>query len=517
MIFREEDLQQIKAKGLTKEKVEEQLKIFERGNISVNILAAATTRYGIQQFSESQKDELEKYYEANKSGFDIVKFIPASGAATRMFKDLHRFLEEFDAEKESISDFLSRTKNENLTRFFSRMEKLPFYKRAVNNAMESQPGFNGLSDEAKKFTLVRTILHSPGLNFSDYPKGLVPFHGYGDHLATAFEEHLFEASKYAAVNGVAKLHFTVSQGHKEKFEAEFEAIKKRMEHKTQIDFEITYSYQNPQTDTIAADDSNEAFRTEEGNLFFRPGGHGALIDNLNELQADIVFIKNIDNVVIEAQVEEVAKYKKVLAGKLLELQERCFKFLNDLETENPSEAQIGKVSEFLKKELFLGFRSGFDQLSEEKKLQYLKEKLNRPLRVCGMVKNEGEPGGGPFLVQMENGESSLQIIEGAQIDKNNPDQKKIAENATHFNPVDIVCGLKNYLGIPFDLNEFIDPATSFIAEKNMDGRPLKALELPGLWNGAMAKWNTVFVEVPVTTFNPVKTVTDLLKPSHQVQ
>ena len=252
-------------------------------------------------------------------------------------------------------------------------------------------------------------------------------------------------------------------------------------------------------------------------MFFRPGGHGALIDNLNELKADIVFIKNIDNVVIETQVEEVAKYKKVLAGKLLKLQEHCFKILKDLEAENPSETLNTEISEFLKNELFLGFKSGFDQLSEEQKIQYLKEKLNRPLRVCGMVKNEGEPGGGPFLVKMENGESSLQIIEGAQIDKNNPDQKSVAENATHFNPVDIVCGLKNYLGNSFDLNEFVDPSTSFIAQKNKDGKPLKALELPGLWNGAMAKWNTVFVEVPVSTFNPVKTVANLLKPSHQVK
>ncbi|MFO8147608.1 MAG: DUF4301 family protein [Gillisia sp.] len=517
MITREEDLKQIEAKGLTKEKVEEQLRIFERGNISVNILAAATVGNGIQQFSESQKNELEKYFDANKSGFDIIKFVPASGAATRMFKDLHKFLEEFDAEKESISDFLSRHKNQNLKRFFSEIEKLPFYKRAVNNAVESQPGFHSLSDDAKKYILVRTILYAPGLNLSDYPKGLVPFHNYSDHVATAFEEHLYEASKYTDIDGISKLHFTVSLGHKEKFEAEFDAIKKRIIQKAQVKFEITYSYQNPKTDTIAVDDSNEPFRTEEGELFFRPGGHGALIDNLNELKSAVVFIKNIDNVVIETQVEEVAKYKKVLAGKLLKLQECCFKFLKDLETENSSEGLIKEISEFLKKELFLGFKSGFDGLSEMQKLQYLKEKLNRPLRVCGMVKNEGEPGGGPFLVQMENGESSLQIIEGAQIDKNNPDQKKIAENATHFNPVDIVCGLKNYLGTSFDLNEFIDPETSFIAEKNKDGKPLKALELPGLWNGAMAKWNTVFVEVPVTTFNPVKTVTDLLKPSHQVK
>ena len=517
MISREEDLKQIEAKGLTKEKVEEQLRIFERGNISVNIIAAATIGDGIQQFSESQKDELAEYYDANMSGFDIIKFIPASGAATRMFKDLHELLEEFDAEKESISDFLSRNKNENLKRFFSQIEKLPFYKQALDNAMESQPGFDSLSDDEKKFTLVNSILYAPGLNLSDYPKGMVPFHNNGEYVATAFEEHLFESAKYAAINGVAKLHFTVSEGHKEKFEAEFDSIEKRIAQKTQVKFEVTYSYQNPKTDTIAVTDLNEPFRTEEGKLFFRPGGHGALIDNLNELKAAVVFIKNIDNVVIETQVEEVAKYKKVLAGKLLKLQERCFKFLKVLETKNPSEALIKETSEFLKKDLFLGFKSGFEELSEEQKLEYLKEKLNRPLRVCGMVKNEGEPGGGPFLVKMENGESSLQIIEGAQIDKNNPDQKKIAENATHFNPVDIVCGLKNYEGTYFDLNEFVDPSTSFTAEKDKDGKPLKALELPGLWNGAMAKWNTVFVEVPVSTFNPVKTVTDLLKPSHQVK
>lgn len=516
MNFTEEDKQQIEEKGLTKEKVEQQLAIFKRGNIAVNILAAATAGNGIQQLSNDQKKELSQYYETKKSGLEILKFVPASGAATRMFKDLHKFLAEFDAEKESISDYLSRAKNQNLNRFFSEINKLPFYERAVSNARESQPGFDNLSEDAKKYELVKTMLFSPGLNLSDFPKGLVPFHSYDNYVATAFEEHLYETTKYAEVNGSVKLHFTVSEEHKQKFEVEFDGIKNRIRNQTGANFEITYSYQNPETDTVAADDELNPFRTADGNMFFRPGGHGALIDNLNQLSADLIFVKNIDNVVVESKADEIAEYKKLLAGKLLKLQEKCFSYVRQLEEGNFSEGVSSEILGFLKEELFIGFKSGFGQLSEEEKRKYIIDRLNRPLRVCGMVKNEGEPGGGPFLVKMENGESSLQIIESSQIDTSDPQQVKIAQNATHFNPVDIVCGTRDRNGKAFDLNNFVDPSTSFIAEKTKEGRPLKALELPGLWNGGMAHWNSVFVEVPVSTFNPVKTVADLLKPSHQV-
>lgn len=515
MKFTEADIAQIENNGLKEKDVEDQIKIFQRGNLAVKIEAAATVGNGIRQFPPNERENFISFYEEKKEGLEILKFVPASGAATRMFKVVHKFLEEFDTGTETLSSYLERSTNNNLKLFFDNLEKMPFYDQALNNSRESQPGFNSLTEEAQKFTLVQTMLFSPGLNLSNYPKGLVPFHNYKKYVATAFEEHLYEAAEYAAVNGLAKLHFTVSEGHKEKFMAEFERIQNRVEECTDTKFKISYSYQDPRTDTIAVDSNNEPFRTNEGKLLFRPGGHGALIDNLNSLNADLVFIKNIDNVVLLNKAQEVAKYKKMLAGNLLQLQEKAFKFLKDIEEKNISVLDLQEIQSFIEDELFAKFEHGFFEVSVEEKMKRIKEILNRPLRVCGMVKNEGEPGGGPFLVHMGNGSKTLQIIESAQIDHNDPQQQEIARNATHFNPVDIVCGLKNYKGEKFDLREYIDPSTSFIAEKSMDGKPLKALELPGLWNGAMAKWNTVFIEVPVTTFNPVKTVVDLLKPSHQ--
>ena len=512
-----EDLEQIGKQGISQSKIEEQLEIFKRGNIPVNIEAAATVGKGILRYSDDEKQELSQYYTTQKDKLDILKFVPASGAATRMFKALHVFLKEFDPEKESLTNYISKSNNSSLKQFFDGIENLPFYKRAVSHAREAQPGFDSLTDEAKKYLLVQTMLFSPGLDLGNYPKGLVPFHNYQEYVATAFEEHLYEAAEYAAVNGVAKIHFTVSAEHKEKFESEYDRIRSRVEEKTGIRFEISYSFQDPKTDTIATTDQNEPFRAEDGRLFFRPGGHGALIENLNDLQADLVFIKNIDNVVPASRIKEVAEYKKMLAGRLLKLQERAFSYSRSLSKNQPAETGIKEIQKFIEEELFSKFAPGFEQLSPEEKINRIQDRLNRPLRVCGMVKNEGEPGGGPFLVNMEDGSRSLQIIEGAQIDEDDPQQKEIAQNATHFNPVDIVCGLRNYKGESFDLNKYVDPSTSFIANKTKDGKPLKALELPGLWNGAMAKWNTVFVEVPVSTFNPVKTVADLLKPSHQVK
>lgn len=516
MKLSKEDIEQIENKGLSKEKIEEQIEIFKRGNIPVNILAAATLGNGIKEYAEEEKQEYSNYYDAHKKGLEIMKFVPASGAATRMFKALHVFLQEYDPQQQSIDAYLSRSENKKLKRFMLGLKDLPFYEKAVNYAKKDHPGFNDLTPDAQKYELVHTILFSPGLNLSNLPKGLVPFHDYHTYIATPFEEHLFEAAEYCAVNGKAKIHFTVSKGDKKKFEAEYDEFKSRLESKTNKKFEISFSYQDPKTDTIAVDEKNEPFRTQEGTLFFRPGGHGALIENLNDLDADLVFIKNIDNVVIASRVKEIAAYKKILAGKLLKLQLKCFSYLNTLDSKPISAETFSKIATFLEDELLRRLRSGFEDLSEDEKIRYLHEKLDRPLRVCGMVRNEGEPGGGPFLVQMENGETSLQIVESAQIDESDPEQQKIAQNATHFNPVDLVCGIKNYKGEAFDLKEYVDPATNFIADKTSDGKKLKALELPGLWNGGMAGWNTVFVEVPVSTFNPVKTVADLLKPTHQV-
>lgn len=517
MKLTKEDIGSIEKNGLDPERIKEQLKIFERGNVPVNIEAAATVGNGINQYTGEQMRELIRIYNERMKDLDILKFVPASGAATRMFKALHLFLKQFEPGKDNIKAYLDEKGDDSLKSFFKGIERLPFYKDALNKAREINSGFDKLNEDEKKYHLVKTMMSTAGLGLSDLPKGLVPFHNYGDYTATAFEEHLYEAAEYAAVNNVAKLHFTVAPGDKEKFEEECNRISSRVQEKTGTRFIVSYSFQNPNTDTIAVDENNEPFRTQEGELFFRPGGHGALIENLNEQKADVVFIKNIDNVVIPSKVKELADCKKMLAGKMLQLQERSFRYLRRLEEGNITSQELVEIMEFINKELFAAFAEGFDTLSEEERVEGLIDRLNRPLRVCGMVKNEGEPGGGPFLVNMPNGTKSLQIIEGAQIDDNDPAQQKIARNATHFNPVDIVCGFKNYLGEIFDLQQFIDPSTSFIANKTKDGKPLKALELPGLWNGAMARWNTVFIEVPVETFNPVKTVADLLKPSHQVK
>ncbi len=510
MNFSAKDILQIEEKGLTTEEVKEQIAIFKRGNIKVNIIEAATVGKGISRFEPSEKKSLIRYFDDEKAKYSLLKFVPASGAATRMFKALHNFAEEFDPEKQDLRGYLDNKGDKDLQRFFNHIEELPFYDHALEKAKMNHSDFEDRSNDAKNLLMVKTMLEPDGLYLSNLPKGLVPFHKYDSHIATAFEEHLIEAAKYLSVKGVAKLHFTVGEGDKEKFQGEWKEIWQRVEEKTGVKLEIEYSYQDPKTDTIAVDNNNEPFRTEEGDLFFRPGGHGALIENLNQLEEEIVFIKNIDNVVTEDSVQNVVDHKKMLGGKLFQVRKSIFEYLKILDSGEVSKEKLKEIKNFLNEDLYV---KNADE--ENVDASYLKEKLDRPLRVCGMVKNEGEPGGGPFLVKDKEGEISLQIIEGAQIDNDNPEQAKTAREATHFNPVDIVCSLRDHEGGSYDLNDYVDEDMSFIADKTKDGKPLKALERPGLWNGGMAKWNTIFVEVPVETFNPVKTVSDLLKDSHQ--
>lgn len=510
MKFSEKDILQINEKGINTKEVEEQIAIFKRGNLKVDITEAATIGKGISKVDEAEKKDLISIYNSEKKNYSVLKFVPASGAASRMFKALHNFADEFDPENQSLRDYLDETGDQDLQRFFNNIDKLPFYDKAKKKTKALHSNYDEQSHDAQSKLLVKTILESDGLYLSNLPKGLVPFHKYDGHVATAFEEHLFEAAKYLEVDGKVKLHFTVADGDKEKFEGEWKEIRERVEDRTGVKFEIEYSYQNPKTDTIAVDNNFEPFRTEENDLFFRPGGHGALIENMNQLDEEIVFVKNIDNVVTEDMVRLVADYKKMLGGKLLKVRARVFEYQKMLEAGEVGDDKLKEIQQFLEQELYVR-----NSASQKPTADYLKSKLDRPLRVCGMVKNEGEPGGGPFLVKDKEGEISLQIIEGAQIDNNNPEQAKTAREATHFNPVDIVCSLKDHSGKSYDLNEYVDEDMSFIADKTKDGKPLKALERPGLWNGGMAKWNTIFVEVPVQTFNPVKTVSDLLKESHQ--
>ena len=516
MNFTKDDVGHIEKKGLTTGEVEKQIDIFRRGNIVVNIREAATTKNGILSFSDPEAEELRGVYDTKRDSLDALKFVPASGAATRMFKAFYNFVKEYDPAKETMDEYLDRKDNSKLSMFFNKLEKLPFYGEVKQKAQKANPDFNKLSRDEQSYHFVKTMLNEDGANLGELPKGLVPFHRYENHSVTAFEEHLIEAADYASSNGKARIHFTVAEEHRQKFEEEFHKIRERVEAQTGLKYEVSYSYQDPKTDTVAVTVENEPFRDEDGNIFFRPGGHGALIENLNNREADLIFIKNIDKVVIPKYRTLLADNKKMLAGKLLQLQEKTFKYLKKMEEGNISDDELEKIILFMQKELNSGLGTDFKSIEKKEKIAALKQKLNRPMRVCGMVKNEGEPGGGPFWVTHKNGDISLQIVESSQIDHDNYQQSKIANEATHFNPVDVVCSKKDYKGENFDLPEYVDEETSFIAEKTKDGKELKALERPGLWNGGMADWITIFVEVPVEIFNPVKTVADLLKPTHQV-
>lgn len=516
MKFTEKDILQIKDKGLTLAKVQSQVGLFETGLPFVNLTAAATIGDGIVRCSEEEKENYISYFDTNKDAISIAKFVPASGAATRMFKTLFRFIEEYDPKHETINSFVNKNKDADLSLFLVGMEKLPFYDRIVQQMAKFYPDYASLSNDEQKLLFTKTMLDNDKMNYGFYPKGLLPFHAYKEHLATAFEEHLFEAALYASTNKVSVLHFTISERYLNIFDEEFKRIQDIVEGKTGTQFKISFSYQKESTDTIAVTPHNEPFREEDGQLTFRPSGHGALLGNLNQLDADVIFIKNIDNVVVYKYENEVAEYKKMLAGMLLEIQEQVFKYVDLLTTDQVTETHILTIAEFLGNKLNVVISGEFEKYSTKYQIDYLLDKLNKPIRVCGMVKNEGEPGGGPFWVKGENGQTTLQIIESAQIDKKSKPQKDILKNSTHFNPVDLVCGIKNSKGEIFDLQEFVDPKTAFITMKTKSGKDLKALELPGLWNGSMAGWNTIFVEVPLITFNPVKTVTDLLKPTHQI-
>jgi len=510
--FTSEDIKQIENNGLTVEKVISQIQLFKTGITPTNIKDAATIKNGILNFSTAEKRAFITYFESQKESVSIMKFIPSSGAASRMFKFLFKFLKEFNPKKESINSYINKNKVPEMTLFLFGLEKFPFYKKAKTLLPLN---YEQLTDDEKAITFVKVILDKDKLNYGNQPKGLLPFHQYKNEISTAFQEHLFEAASYASKNNKARLHFTISENHKTKFKEELSQIQEHVSIKTNCTFDISFSFQKQQTDTIAVTPKNEAFRDDDDKLSFRPSGHGALIENLNDINEDLIFIKNIDNVVAANLSETIASYKKMLGGILLKTQDKAFEYQDRLENHSVSEQEIITIANFIANTLNVVINPEFEKYSNKYQIEYLVEKLNRPIRVCGMVKNEGEPGGGPFWVKSENGTTSLQIVESAQINKKNKSQKAILKSATHFNPVDLVCGVKNYKGEKYNLLEYIDVNTGFISAKTKLGKNLKALELPGLWNGAMANWNTIFVEVPIETFNPVKTVNDLLKPAHQ--
>lgn len=518
MSFTENDIKQIKTKGLTVQQVKSQIELFKTEIPFANVAEAAIIDNGIISLSDTAIKENVARFEAEKNDLDLVKFVPASGAATRMFKFLYKFLKEYNPEEQSINSYINKSKLKEMSLFMVGLEKFPFYEQVIERLKSNGVDFDSLTDSKKIFHFAQTMLDESQLNFGNQPKGLLPFHQYhSSHISTAFEEHLYEAALYASTDNKAELHFTISERYKDKFDEEFKRIEEYVENSTGVSFNISFSYQHESTDTIAVTLDNEPFREEDGSMLLRPSGHGALLRNLNAIDADIIFIKNIDNVVVKDYKHQVAKYKKVLAGILLKLQSQAFEYLKHLDKESIINEDLHRIEIFLSEDMCIKISSEYKKYSDTYKIEYLKEKLNRPIRICGMVKNEGEPGGGPFWVRDMHGNLSLQIVESAQINLKNKSQKDILTNATHFNPVDLVCGVKNYKGEKFDLENFVDHNAAFITMKTKVGKDLKALELPGLWNGSMAYWNTIFVEVPIITFNPVKTVNDLLKAPHQIK
>ncbi|MEP1488188.1 MAG: DUF4301 family protein [Algibacter sp.] len=516
MKFSEKDIVQIENKGITIEQVNAQIARIKNGMSYSNLVSTATIGDGIESYNEREVQNFIKFYHAKQERLNIIKFVPASGAASRMFKFLFQFLKNFDASKEGIHDYIERT-NDVLTKtFISNLERFPFHEQVLSKLKETHPNFDSLSESDKYVQFVKTMLDEKSLNYSFFPKGLLPFHKYEEGALTAFQEHLFESTLYTSSNNKANLHFTVSENHHDYFNSELAKFKKALEEKTNTTFNIAFSYQKEATEVLALTTENTIYRNEDDSILFRPAGHGALLENLNDLNNDIIFIKNIDNIIVAEKNREVSDYKKLLAGVLLEAQEQAFEFLKQLGTNSVSDDSIKTITDFASNKMNLVLDNAFTAYSLEEKRVYLHDKLNRPIRVCGMVKNEGEPGGGPFWVKDENGNISLQIVESAQIDLQNESQLDILKNATHFNPVDLVCGVKNYKDEKFNLLDFVDPEAAFITMKTQSGTDIKALELPGLWNGSMAYWNSIFVEVPLETFNPVKTVNDLLKPAHQV-
>ena len=503
-----EDKELLAKKGISEEKIAEQLACFEKGFPFLKLSAAASVENGgIMLAAEADQQRYLVAWDAYKEGDKkIVKFVPASGAASRMFKNMFEFLgADYNVP---TTDFEKK--------FFDHIHNFAFYND-LNAACMDNTGKNidALIAEKNYKAVVANLLEAAGLNYGSLPKGLLKFHRYADGVRTPLEEHLVEGALYAAgKSGDVFVHFTVSTEHRELFQKLVDSKAAEYAAKYGVNYHISFSEQKPSTDTVAADMENKPFRDKDGKLLFRPGGHGALIENLNDLDADVVFIKNIDNVVPDRLKADTVTYKKLLAGVLVTLQKQAFEYLKLLDSGSYRHDELENIIRFVQQQLHCR-RADLKDLEDADLVIYLRKKLNRPMRVCGMVKNVGEPGGGPFLAYNPDGTVSLQILESSQIDMNDAEKKAMFEKGTHFNPVDLVCAVRNYKGEKFNLLNYVDKATGFISYKSKNGKDLKALELPGLWNGSMSDWNTVFVEVPLSTFNPVKTVNDLLREQHQ--
>ena len=494
------DLKQIAQKGISEQQIDTQLGQFKTGFPFLKLEAAAAIGKGIIVPTPIEsKNYVAAWQQYKAQGKRVVKFVPASGAASRMFKDMFAFV---DADYD-----MPTTPFEN--KFFDHIRKFAFYNE-LDAACQKNNGkdIKTLMAVGNYKAIAANMLKAEGLNYGQLPKGLLLFHNYPEGPRTPMEEHLVEGAMYAASNGEAFVHFTVSHEHMELFKQKVAEKANFYSQKYGIRYDITFSEQKPSTDTVAANPDGTPFRNSDGSLLFRPGGHGALIENLNEIDADIIFVKNIDNVVPDRLKADTVAWKQIIAGLLISLQKKAFEYMRILD-EGATDTQLQEIARFVKDSLCV------DPKDNTVDANYLRNKLNRPMRVCGVVKNVGEPGGGPFLTYNQDGTVSLQILESSQIDKSNTEYMDMFTKGTHFNPVDLVCAVKDYQGNPFDLPKFVDKTTGFISQKSKNGKELQALELPGLWNGAMSDWNTIFVEVPLSTFNPVKTVNDLLREQHQ--
>lgn len=511
------DLDQIRDHGLTAEEVERQLRLFADPPPAANLDRPCVPGDGIQVLAPAAMEKcLAAMERAGRKG-RIMKFVPASGAASRMFKALQAKRGE-DVLRDQIEQEAEAGDKDAqaVVAFFEGIHRFAFFA-TLARAMKTDGGdLDDALAEGRWGRVLEYVLDRRGLGYADVAKGLIEFHAAGDGARTAFEEHLVEAAAYARDgNGVCRLHFTVSPQHLDAFKALLDDARSDLERQLEAMFEVGFSTQKPSTDTVAADEHDGPFRTDDGELLFRPGGHGSLIENLNDLSGDIVFVKNIDNVVPDARKEESNRWKRILGGVLVLTQERVHRHLAALDAEPDKAPVVDAALAFVRDEIGVDVPPEIVDGSIEAKRAFAVAELDKPIRACGMVKNEGEPGGGPFWVNDETGARTRQIVESAQVDLEVSEQRAILESSTHFNPVDLVCAVRDWRGRPFRLPEFVDPKTVFIAEKSSGGRVLKALERPGLWNGSMARWITLFVEVPVSTFNPVKTVNDLLRPEHQ--
>jgi hypothetical protein len=502
-LFSEEDLNIFLAKGIEEAEVLRQLEILRKGVVPLKLARPARVGDGIVQIAPDKMDAYVSLYNEVVEEGRVLKFVPASGAASRMFKNWHLYQQG----RSNSNGFV--------VKFCRDIGNFAFYddlKRVM--ALDGKDIQNYLRQK-RCADIIEYITSVKGLNYGWLPKALIKFHVYPGHNRTAMEEHLVEAAHYVRDGrNICRVHFTVSEEHESSFRDSLTEARSYYEHLFGVSYEVGITKQLPSTETIAVDMNNRPVRNSDGKIMLRPGGHGALLANINALDADIIFIKNIDDVVPDRLKDITVLYKKILGGYLIRLREEIFNNLNLLMSEEVSDEMLSKIICFCQEKLLMLFPGGFRNYSAPAKKDHIFDRLNRPVRVCGMVRNEAEPGGGPFWVKGEDGNCSLQIVEKDQVDIDSEQQSDIWKFASHFNPVDLVCSFRNYQGEKFDLNLYTNREAVFISRKSNNGNEIKVLELPGLWNGSMAFWNTVFVEVPLLTFNPVKSIEDLLRESH---